>query len=100
MKLTHLSRLAQLAAFFRGRPNLWLDGAGEIAQIAGRYGWRSRISDLRKPPFNMTIANRQRHVRRSDGGAFVVSEYRLVDSYQQARPGDVRQTVQEHRLPL
>jgi hypothetical protein len=89
-----MSRVEALAALFKERPNVWLDGAGAIAEIAGRYAWRSRISDLRRPPFNMTIANRQRHVRRSDGGAFVVSEYRFVDSYQQDRPGD------GGRLPL
>ena len=52
---------ARLAAHFRNKPNQWLNGL-ELAGIAGAYAWRSRCSDLRKPPFNMAIENRQRKV--------------------------------------
>jgi hypothetical protein len=45
-----------LEAFFRARPNTWIDGK-ELATVAGGYGWRSRCSDLRKR--GMTVENRQ-----------------------------------------
>ncbi len=62
----------KLAAYFKSRPNVWLDGR-ELSKVAGAYAWRSRISNLRKPPFNLTIENRLRRER-----GFTVSEYRLV----------------------
>jgi hypothetical protein len=71
-----MSRAERLAAFFRRSPGTWYDGR-ELGMIAGCYGWRSRVSDLRRPPFNMTIENRQRTV----GGPtspFTISEYRYV----------------------
>lgn len=70
------SLAARLAQFFHRRPNVWIDGR-TLATIAGNYGWRTRVSELRKPPFNMTIENRQRHVR-VRGAAFTISEYRFV----------------------
>jgi hypothetical protein len=70
------TRTAALAEFFRGRPLVWIDGA-DLGAIAGRYAWRSRISDLRHGPFFMNIENRQRRARQ-DGRSFVISEYRFV----------------------
>lgn len=67
----------KLAAFFALRPNVWIDGR-ELATIAGSYAWRTRVSDLRRPPFNLQIENRQRRIHRPDGRPFTVSEYRLV----------------------
>ena len=32
-----------LAAFFKARPNQWIDGK-ELATVAGGYAWRSRCS--------------------------------------------------------
>jgi hypothetical protein len=66
------TRCARLAAFLRSRPGVWLDGH-ELATVGGAYGWRTRISDLRRPPYNMNVENRLRRER-----GFVVSEYRLV----------------------
>jgi len=66
-----------VAGHFRARPGRWIDGR-EIAQIAGCYGWRTRISDARRPPHNLNIRNRQRRVRTADGQVFTVSEYKLV----------------------
>ena len=63
------SLTGRLASFFREHPNCWIDGR-EIALIAGAYGWRSRVSDLRRAPFWLQIENRQRRER-----GFVVSEY-------------------------
>ena len=73
-----ISRVQRLADFFRTSPGRWHD-ARVLFPIAGAYGWRSRVSDLRRPPFNLTIENRQRTVRQPDGTlSYVVSEYRLV----------------------
>ena len=70
------SLVERLAAYFRERPSRWIDGA-ELASIAGRYAWRTRASDLRRPPFNMRILNRQRHLRTDDGRTITISEYRF-----------------------
>jgi hypothetical protein len=67
----------QLAEFFRRRPGQWIDGV-VLAQIAGRYAWRSRVSELRRPPYSMRVQNRQRHVRAGDMAKWTVSEYRYL----------------------
>jgi hypothetical protein len=56
------SLAAKLADFFTRRPNVWVDGK-TLSLIAGGYAWRTRVSDLRRPPFNMHVINRQRHVK-------------------------------------
>jgi hypothetical protein len=48
-----------------------------LATVAGFYAFRTRCSDLRKPPYNLTIENRVRTVKDGDK-TFRVSEYRLV----------------------
>lgn len=70
-----LSKNEMLAAYFHRHRGQWIDGRD--LEFAGRYGWRSRVSNIRKPPFNMTIENRQRNCRARNGNAFVVSEYRF-----------------------
>jgi hypothetical protein len=72
-----ISRAERLANFFRRSPGRWFDGR-ELATVAGCYGWRSRVSDVRRAPFLMTIENRQRAVRQADGTQFTISEYRYV----------------------
>lgn len=67
----------RLAEFFRARPGEWIDGR-VVADVAGAYAWRTRISDLRRPPFAMAVENRQRRVERPDGSTFTVSEYRYL----------------------
>ena len=71
----------QLAHYFVAHPLTWIDGV-KLEQIAGRYAWRSRVSDLRKPPFDMTIENRQRRITppkdRPLLKPYTVSEYRFV----------------------
>ncbi len=62
----------RLAAFLTSQPNQWVDGRA-IASVAGYYAWRSRISDLRRPPYNLNIENRQYRQ-----GRHTISEYRLV----------------------
>ncbi len=70
---------ARLAAFFLAHPNEWLDGR-ELAEVAGLYGWRTRVSDVRRRPYNLNVENRQRRLRRSDGTPYTVSEYRLLET--------------------
>lgn len=67
------SLVERLAAFFRAHPGEWIDGR-TIATIAGSYAWRTRVSDVRRPPFNMSVTNRQRRVT-ENGKTFTVSEY-------------------------
>lgn len=62
----------RLAAFLKAHPNEWIDGR-QLATVAGAYGWRTRVSDLRHSPHYLNIINRQRRV-----GGYTVSEYMLV----------------------
>ncbi len=73
------SLCAHLARFFDARQGEWIDGR-RLAQIAGAYAWRSRVSDLRKQPYAMPIENRQLRMTAADGVPFTVSEYRYVPS--------------------
>lgn len=52
----------RLAAYFKSRPNVWVDGR-DLATVAGAYAWRSRCSELRTQR-GMTIENRCRTVRK------------------------------------
>lgn len=70
------TRIRRLAAFFRERPNHWVDGRA-LGDVAGSYAWRTRVSELRRAPFCMAIENRQRTVE-TENGTHVVSEYRYV----------------------
>lgn len=74
------SLAARLAAFFTTQPNTWIDGR-RLAAIAGAYAWRTRVSDLRRPPFSMVIENRQKHVKTNTGMA-TISQYRFATSSQ------------------
>lgn len=60
-----------VAAFFRARPNTWVDGM-TLRDIGGCYAWRTRVSDCRKQ-LGMNIENRCRKV-----GRRTVSEYRFI----------------------
>ena len=72
-----LSLCERLARHFRARPGVWIDGRA-LATIGGSYGWRTRLSELRFPPFGMTIENRLRRVADAHGRRVTVSEYRHV----------------------
>jgi len=61
----------RLAAYFKARSGQWIDGR-DLATVAGAYAWRSRVSDLRRAPYHLTIENRQRR-----DGRYIISEYRL-----------------------
>lgn len=82
--MTH-TLIAELAAYFTRRPNVWIDGR-ELARVGGVYAWRSRISDLRRYPWCFRIDNRLRRVTTDAGDDVVVSEYRLVVVGQQLLP--------------
>jgi hypothetical protein len=90
---------ARVAALFRAQPNNWIDGT-HLARVGGRYAWRSRVSDCRKSPFSMTIENRQRRVRTSDGQPYTVSEYRFVPPTEERSRSDVGEAARDRRLPL
>jgi hypothetical protein len=66
----------RLAALFLRHPGAWLDGR-QLATVAGAYAWRTRASELRKPPYNMRIDNRVRRIE-ENGKTYQVSEYRFV----------------------
>jgi hypothetical protein len=72
---TKRSRTELLAEFFRAHPNVWIDGR-RLGELAGGYAWRTRVSDVRRPPFSLVIENRQRRVRTTSGATVTVSEYR------------------------
>ena len=47
----------RLAAYFRSRAGEWVN-AHDLLPVAGFAAWRTRTSELRKPPYNMQIDNR------------------------------------------
>lgn len=71
--MTHYrnSKVDQVEAFFKARPNVWVDSS-EL-EFAGRCAWRTRVSDARQR--GMNIVNRMRKV---DG--YLLSEYSYVTS--------------------
>ena len=72
VSLTGESLCAKLARYFVAREGQWID-ARELLGVAGFAGWRTRISNLRYPPYSMVIQNRTRRVR-----GLTESHYRLV----------------------
>jgi len=50
---TICDRLASLFRAHPGRRFTWR----ELASVAGGAAWRTRVSDLRHPPYSMTIRN-------------------------------------------
>jgi hypothetical protein len=83
LTLSRPNLAARLAAFFHEHPNEFIDGR-QLATIGGSYAWRTRISDLRRAPFDMRIENRQRH-QRVNGELVTISEYRYRP-HEQLRP--------------
>jgi hypothetical protein len=66
----------KLERFFRANPNTWIDGKA-LAELFGGYGWRSRVSDVRRR--GLTVENRQRREWNfSRGERYTISEYRYV----------------------
>lgn len=60
-----MSLCDRLADYFRSRPDQWID-ARQLLPIAGFAAWRTRLSELRKPPYNLDIRNETRRVKKHD----------------------------------
>ena len=76
-KVTRETLNARLAAYFKARPNVWID-AHELLAIAGFGGWRTRISNLRFRPWSMQIDNKVRTTVLADGARITLSYYKYV----------------------
>lgn len=64
----------RLAAYFMERPGAMVN-ARDLLPIAGFAGWRTRLSELRHPPYNMDIRNVPGTFRASDGQVYRTSHY-------------------------
>ena len=73
---------AKLARHFEQHPNTWLDARG-LLSVAGFGGWRTRVSDLRKPPYSMVIENKV--------STRVIEGQRITDSFYRYVPAAERQ---------
>lgn len=72
----------RLAEYFKARPNQDID-ARDLLPIAGFAGWRSRVAELRFPPYSMVIENKWKTVD-TPNGRRRVSWYRYVPAQEQA----------------
>lgn len=91
-----MSLTAKLAAYFEQHEGEWLDGR-TLAQVAGAYAWRSRVSNCRTE-LGMHIDNRQRTVK-ADDMQFTVSEYRyLKPAVNQVSPDPWSLTAESERV--
>lgn len=71
----------RLREFLIAHPGVWFDGR-ELAKHAGFYAWRTRVSNLRKRPYYMTI-ERRGSVIYEDGRTFKISEYCYIPKAQE-----------------
>jgi hypothetical protein len=60
-----MSLCHRVATYFQQHPDEWIDGR-TLAQIGGYAAWRTRLSELRRAPYLMTIENRVSTVRKHD----------------------------------
>ena len=92
---SHQSVNAKMAEYFKARAGRWIPGP-ELMQIGGYGGWRTRISELRHPPWNLPISQPPRYVpvTLASGKRVRISEYRL------ALPAEVSQAVQDHEATV
>ena len=51
------TRCQKLASYFQARPNEWIS-ALQLMSVGGVLAFRTRISNIRKPPYSMDIENR------------------------------------------
>lgn len=84
---------SQLEQFFRQHPDEWIDGR-KLETIAGRYAWRTRVSDLRILR-DMTIENRLRREREHAIGCPALQAWDISEACHCDRPR--RYTVSEYR---
>lgn len=87
----------RLEAYFKARPNVWIDGL-ELGRIGcGAYGWRSRLTPLRRQ-CGMVIENRQRYVYSHEDGCPAVQAWDTWDIEHACNCGrSKRRTVSEYR---
>ena len=76
-----VSLTAKLARYFAARPNQWIN-AKELLHIAGFAAWRTRLSELRRPPYNMVIENSVERID-CDGDMLTLTRYRYVPREQE-----------------
>lgn len=69
--------IERLEAYFRARPNRWIDGR-ELSAEGSFYAWRTRLSDIRRKR-GMTIQNKLTWHRDAHGKPFTRSLYRFLD---------------------
>ena len=77
MSAYRTAALVQLAVYFAARPGQHIS-ALDLMSLGGWCSWRTRISELRKPPYNMDIRNETRTQRRADGSPYKASFYLYV----------------------
>ncbi len=51
-----MSKVEAVAQYFKARPGIWIS-ALDVARVGGLLSSRTRISELRKPPYSMQIEN-------------------------------------------
>ncbi len=79
-----MSLTEKLAALFRNRPHEWVNGY-ELMRVGGSFAFRTRVSELRMPPYRMVIENRQeRH--KSDGRKWTETFYRYCPDKDSRQP--------------
>jgi hypothetical protein len=71
-----LSLTERVLGVLEAKAGQWVDGR-VLANVGGYAAFRTRISDARKL-YGVTIENRWRTVKKTDGSRYRVSEYRLV----------------------
>ena len=70
------TQTARVAAYFLARPGRWIPGT-DLVKL-GYGGWRTEISRLRHPPWNLPIGKpRYVTVELANGKRVRISEYRL-----------------------
>lgn len=69
---------AALADYFKARPGQWVDGHA-LLEVGGTFAFRTRISELRRPPYSMTIENQTERCSFM-GRSWTETRYRWVPS--------------------
>ena len=86
-----MSLCERLALYFKARPNEWLDGHA-LMHVGGSFAFRTRISELRKPPYGMTIENEVlRHQRKEVVNGEVVTKHWTETRYRYVPPREFTQ---------
>ena len=104
--MSTVSFTERLARLFRARPCERINGL-DLASIGGAYAWRSRVAELRKPPYAMDIRNFQTRVRRADGTSFILSSYaylppatdQVCSATQVGSTHHLNEVMRTHNLP-